>query len=390
MRILVAADSWFPDALGGAPRVTAETSRRLALRGHEVTVLAPAQKNAPDVEAGDGLILLRCLQRGLLPQTVSDRVAVRRQGRRLPGRFDLLVAHQMSIGAGLATGTAPTPLVLVYHASAVREARLRAESHSSAPRRQAGHALAAIAGRQERRALHKAHSVVVLSDYSRSLVSADHPEAAGRVVVVRGGVDTQRFSDGPRESARARLGIRDGETILLSVRRLKPGLGLETVLRSFRDLAPDDTTRLVVAGEGSLAGALHALATELGLDARVEFVGAPTQETLQEWYRAADLLVLPPAPHEGFGLSTIEALASGTPVVAAPVGANPELLDPLDSRLVARSASPQDLAAAIRGVLELAGPDLRRRCRRYAAARFDWDVVLDDWEKVLLAATEEP
>ena len=110
---------------------------------------------------------------------------------------------------------------------------------------------------------------------------------------------------------------------------------------------------------------------------------------LREWYRAADLFVLPPAPHEGFGMATLEALASGTPVVAAPVGANPELLAPLDPRLLARSAGPDDLAAAITGALDFTGPELRDRARQYASARFDWDHVIGDWENALVRAAAE-
>jgi glycosyltransferase involved in cell wall biosynthesis len=254
------------------------------------------------------------------------------------------------------------------------------------PRRRADHALAAIAGRLENQALRNARRIVVLSEYSRSLVTADHPEAAARVVVVPGGIDTTRFSCGSRDAARAGLGVPHGETILLSVRRLEPGRGLETLLRSFRKISPGDSTRLVIAGDGSLAGALRTMARELDLTRRVQFVGAPTQKALRDWYRAADLFVLPPAPYEGFGLSTLEALASGTPVVAAPVGANRELLYPLDPRLIARSPGPEDLAAAMVAALELGGPELRRRCRDYAAARFDWNLVLNDWETALVNA----
>ena len=92
-------------------------------------------------------------------------------------------------------------------------------------------------------------------------------------------------------------------------------------------------------------------------------VGRVSDEELQEWHRAADLFVLPTVAYEGFGLVTAEALASGTPVVGTPVGATPELLVPLDARLVSRGTDAPALAEAMRTGLALATPELRERCR---------------------------
>jgi glycosyltransferase involved in cell wall biosynthesis len=116
----------------------------------------------------------------------------------------------------------------------------------------------------------------------------------------------------------------------------------------------------------------------------MQLVGAPGEERLRLWYRAADVFVLPPDPHEGIGMATLEALASGTPAVAAPVGANPELLTPLEPRLLARSARSVDLAAAIGEALELTGPPLRQRCADYASERFAWQQVIETWEDELV------
>ena len=386
-RILVATDHWFPDFRGGTGRVAAETARRLAARGHDVTVLAPAVADTPAAQSEEGVAVLRQLPRGALPQTMSDTISTWRLARGLFGSFDVLIGHQPTVALGLAAAYRQVPLVCVYHASGVRETMLRAKTLPVGVERTSARVLAVALAGLERAAMHRAQRVLVLSDYSRSQVTHDHRGLGDRVVAVSGGVDTEEFSPG-RDTARAALGVPDDITLLVSVRRLEVQLGLEPLLRAFERLALDEKTRLVIVGDGSLRARLHALGEELGLGERLRLVGSPSEEMLQQWYRAADLFVLPPAPHEGFGMATIEALASGTPAVAARVGANPELLTPLEPRLLARSAAPDDLAAAIADALTLVGPELRRRCRDYALSRFAWDKVIQDWEKAVVEVAQ--
>jgi glycosyltransferase involved in cell wall biosynthesis len=104
---------------------------------------------------------------------------------------------------------------------------------------------------------------------------------------------------------------------------------------------------------------------------------------LPDWYRAADVVVMPTVAYEGFGLVTAEALACGTPVVGTRVGATPELLEPLDPRLLAADADPNALASTIDRALDLVSGELRRRCRDYAVARLSWDAAIAEWERVL-------
>ena len=130
-------------------------------------------------------------------------------------------------------------------------------------------------------------------------------------------------------------------------------MGIDRLLRALPLLGRDDVT-LVIAGTGSLAGDLPRLAAELGLAERVLVGPVSDDSRLVDWYRAADLFVLPTTAYEGFGMATVEALASGTPVVGTAIGATPELLAPLDPRLVAPTADPDALAAAIGEALDFA------------------------------------
>jgi glycosyltransferase involved in cell wall biosynthesis len=388
MRLLIATDQWFPDLRGGLARVATETARRLADRGHEVTVLAPRGDATPE-GLENGVRVLRVLPRGLLPQTLSDPAATWVYARRFRAvQFDAVVAHQSTTAAGLWAARLGAPLVLVYHASARREVRFLRSRRPFGGRRVASLALECLLSPLERVALRQAARVVVLSEFSRSLLAEDDRRAAETAIRVSGGVNVATFSPGDGlAAARKRLGLASDGVVLLTVRRLEPRMGLETLLIAFARLHAPTSPELFVVGGGSLEGTLRRLASELGVDSRVHLVGRTGDEMLQDWYRAADLFVLPTVAYEGFGLATVEALASGTPVVGTPVGATPEILSPLDPRLVASGSDPESLATALARALAFVGPDLRARCREYACTRYAWETVMNDWERALLGET---
>jgi glycosyltransferase involved in cell wall biosynthesis len=377
VRILVATDQWFPDRLGGLARVASETAAGLARRGHEVVVLAPATGAAADDDP-PGVAVERVLPQSRLPHTVTDVVATVRAARGRVRRFDLLVGHTSTTSSALATVRDGVPLVHVFHASAPLELRFLRTRLASRKARAATVPLEALLVRLERRSLRAADRVLVLSEFSRGLVA--DAVAAGRIVGVDGGVDVARFA--PREGARARLGLDPDAPLLVAVRRLEPRMGLEQLVAAMSEL-PD--VRLALIGSGSLDRRLAELVREHGLDGRVRLVGRVGDAELPDWYRAADLAVVPSAAYEGFGLATAEALACGTPVVGTPVGATPELLEPLEPRLVARGADAPALARAIADALPLA-PALRDRAAAYARDRFGWEHVLDGWERALVEA----
>ena len=210
-----------------------------------------------------------------------------------------------------------------------------------------------ITARLERIGMRRCTQVLILSEYSRSLLMADHPDQTAKVRSVPGGAE--------------------------------PRMGIDQLLRAVRILASDKVS-LAVVGGGLLTDEFKRLSSELGIDGRVRFVGRVSEEELPDWYRAADLFVLPTVAYEGFGMVTVEALASGVPVVGTPAGATPELLEPLDPRLVAGGSDPDSLALAIREALTFTGDDFRSRCRDYAVARFDWSTVARAWDDALSEA----
>jgi glycosyltransferase involved in cell wall biosynthesis len=385
MRILVASDQWFPDYRGGSARVAAATALGLAGRGHEVTALVPFDPAGPREErTADGLRVLRLLRRQVVPQTIADVVESARHARRLRSLdFDVVLAHQTTVAVGVARAL-DVPLSLVYHASASREHRFLQAQQRSLRAQTRLRALTVPLELLDQRAVGRADTILTLSAFTESLLAADHADALMKVERVSGGVDTDWFApDVDPAAPRRRLGAGDGP-LLVTARRLEPRMGVERLLEAFARLRRADY-RLVVVGDGTLRATLEERALELGIGNQVRFAGIVDEEQLRDWYRAADLVVLPTLAYEGFGLATAEALACGTPVVGTPVGATPELLGPLDPRLLATGATASELAEAIDRALGLVTPAFRQACRSHAVERWSWEGVVPLWEAALAA-----
>jgi glycosyltransferase involved in cell wall biosynthesis len=174
----------------------------------------------------------------------------------------------------------------------------------------------------------------------------DHGIDADKVHVWQRGIDAGRFSPGDRTEARRRLGLPVAGSVLLWVGRIVPVKGLDVLLRACLLLRQRDLAfRLYLVGDGELRGALEAQVQGLGLAGTVSFMGAQPHDQLPDWFRAADLTVLP-SLSEGLPNVLRESLACATPFVASRVGGIPEMASEPFDRLVP-PGDPEALAEAI-------------------------------------------
>jgi glycosyltransferase involved in cell wall biosynthesis len=168
-----------------------------------------------------------------------------------------------------------------------------------------------------------------------------------RFRVVPNVVDTTVFRPGDEP--------RDG---LLAVGLLYEAKGFDVLLAALARLPAE---RLRIVGDGPLRGALEAEAARLGVAERVEFHGLAPKPEVAELMRRARLVAVP-SRFETSAVVAIEALATGTPVVATAVGALPELLAG-GGGLLARPGDPQDLAAKVQEALATEVADVSVRVR---------------------------
>jgi glycosyltransferase involved in cell wall biosynthesis len=174
-----------------------------------------------------------------------------------------------------------------------------------------------------------------------------------RVLLVYDGIDPDLFHPGSKAAARIRLGLDRDARRLLFVGNFYPVKGADVLLHACHRLRQRGLAFEVdLIGQGPQGDALQALVRRLGLDGTVGFRGSMPQAELADWYRSADVFVLP-SHSEGVPNVLLEAMACHTPYVATDVGGIPEIHVPEVGRLVPAN-DPAALADAI--VRELAAP----------------------------------
>jgi phosphatidylinositol alpha-1,6-mannosyltransferase len=213
----------------------------------------------------------------------------------------------------------------------------------------------------------------------------DRPDLAARVRVVPLGTEPAQFRPGlDARPVRAKYAL-DGGPWLLTVARLEWHKGIDTVIRALPAIrAAHPGTRYAVAGVGPRQGELERLAGEAGVRHAVAFLGFVPDEELPALYNAADLYVGVSRYHdllaEGFGISLVEASASGIAVVGGRSGGVPDAVRDGETGIL---VDPEDPAAVAAGIIGLLGDEaLRRRMgaagRRAVESFYNWDRVSRD------------
>jgi D-inositol-3-phosphate glycosyltransferase len=207
----------------------------------------------------------------------------------------------------------------------------------------------------EREVASQSDLVVAFSEEERALLQSAYGVAADQVRVTTEGVDLGLFSPRNKQEARKHLGLEPDTPTILYVGRLEAFKGTHVLLRAMARLRDVPNLRLVVVGGGGNedpeASALHQLAEEMGVAGRVLWQYAVPQEALPDYYAAADVCAVP-SYHESFGLVALEAMACGTPVVAASVGGLRSLVVDGVTGLLVDPNTPELFAQRLQTVLD--------------------------------------
>jgi glycosyltransferase involved in cell wall biosynthesis len=332
-------------------------SQGMMRRGHEVTVLCPAEARLHAEAAKWGV------QAVALPIGKKRLAGVRALADWFRAhRYDVVNTHSstdswLAALALLRLGR-PFPLVRTRHISApVSRDPLTRWLYARAAAR-----------------------VVTTGEALRRELIERHVVPAARVVSVPTGMDAGRFRPGERAAARVRIGQPAERPLVGIVATLRSWKGHRHLLEAMK-LLPE-TVDLVIVGDGPQRAALEKRIGRLGLGARVRMAG--NHDDVLPWLRALDVFALPSYANEGVPQALVQAMLVGLPCVTTAVGGIPEIAEHERTALVVPPEDPQALAAAIERLAR--DPGLRRElgeaARKHCVENCSYERMLERMEAV--------
>ena len=378
MRVMVVTDQYEP-MVGGVTAVTRGLARGLAGRGHTVAVVAPSPRRRGSRRA-DGSV------------SITLRGSVRwpwYEGMRLgclpPAAAAALIA---SFAPDVAHIHSPVTLGVMTRIAACRQRVPVVYTNHFLPANVRGSApgppgfLDALFYRYVVGFSNRCSHVTAPTATALGLLRGHGLRVPSGVV--SNGVDLRRYSPGPADDRlRQRYGLAAGRPLVLSVGRLSQEKRLGVLLDAAARTDPG--VQFAIAGAGPDGARLRAYASDLGVAARVRFLGFVPEADLPGLYRLADVFAIA-SEAELQSLATMEAMATGLPVVAVNAGALGELIRDGENGFL---AGPGDAAGMAARLDQLCGEPAMRRAMAAASARIavvhDRDRCLTAWESLYRA-----
>ncbi len=382
MQILLLPNS-YPPRLGGLETVAHTLARHLVSSGHQVQVVTQRYpRSLPARDVIDGVPVQRWL---LLELDLGN---LRR------GRADLFLASLLAAPlarwrlARLTASFQPsvvnvhfpdhqTPLVLWLRRR--RSFRLVVSLHGDELlrwiRQDTGQRTKDRAFQRLQTILRQADAVTACSRYLLDQAIGLEPAVTAKGQVIHNGIDLVRFQD--------RTIFRHPRPYLLAFGRLSRVKGFDLLLEAWARLAADYLDLdLLIAGDGEECAALRSQAECLGLAGRVCFTGRLDPEGVVHLLNGSEFVVVP-SRNETFGISALEAMAAGKPLVATQVGGVPEFITGPANQLV--PATVEGLVQGLNTLLAQPPAVLAQwgRINRSTAAAFAWERVADSYLQIL-------
>lgn len=382
LNVLAIGEGWPSQEPGGLNTYFQSVCGELSLRHHIEALICGS--DSPEEAKVFPVTAVASPESGMLQRHSTFRSSAK--NLLSAGDVDVVYTHfaPYALGPALEAKKRNIPLVMSFHGPWAEEMRI---GGSGAVLRMK----ALLADRIERKVYAMADRLIVLSRSFRDLLHKQYGVPLDKIRIVPGAVDIERFRPpADKEVVRRKFGLTD-RVVVLTVRRLVERMGLRQLLEAWSEVVQTSPEALLlIGGRGPLKGELETLVSRLGLEKHVTLLDYVSDDLLPLYYQAADLFVVPTQALEGFGLITVEALASGLPVAATPVGGNVEIIQPFRPELLFDGKDAGDIAAGLIQLLKRRDtwPDARS-CRSYAESRFTWEQVAGEVGTILTETVRE-
>lgn len=390
MKILIASDLHWP-TLNGVSTFSRNLAQGMAARGHEVLVIAPSQTGSKYTEVDGNYTVVRTRSIAFRPyQNFRISPAPQLEVKKIIDEFQPDVVHiQMLLMIGkVAMDCARKRRIPVVSTSHAMPENLMENITSSAVVAEPVNYMLRSYGRW----FHSKADCITSPTASAMKVFGKHSENMKKPVeIISNGIDLARFSPGvASDDLYERHGIPKDVPIVTYIGRIDAEKHLTVLIKAFvkvREAVSD--AHLVMVGGGTEEESLAALAEELGVKDHVTMTGRVSDEDLVQLHRVGQLYTIP-SPAELQSIATLEAMASGQPVVAVDAGALGELCHDGENGFLFGLDNDTEMAEGIVKILQ--DGDLRERFSKESlriAGTHDIEHTLAQFEEVYARVIKE-
>ncbi|MNH50310.1 GDP-mannose-dependent alpha-mannosyltransferase [compost metagenome] len=321
MKILIASDLHWP-TINGVATFSRTLAQGLAERGHEVLVIAPSQTGKRSKQV-DGTYLISRTASVPFPFYQNFRISLtpQREVKKIIEDFEPDVIHiQMLMWIGQAAmkygNKYGVPIVSTNHAM---PENLMDNLKLLAPVARPINFMLREYGRR----FHSKSDCVTMP--TQSAIDMFNVEFPNPMIAVSNGIDLSRFQPGPVDPAiYKKFHLPMDRPIISYIGRLDAEKHLSVLVKAFAHMHKETNAHLLIVGDGTDADRLHYLTRELSIISHVSFTGRVTDEEITALHRVGSVYCMP-SPAELQSIATLEAMASGQPIVAVDAGALREL-----------------------------------------------------------------
>jgi glycosyltransferase involved in cell wall biosynthesis len=199
-----------------------------------------------------------------------------------------------------------------------------------------------------------------------------------QVTTIPNGIDLQKFKPGlDANPIRESLGLKE-EKVLLFLGRVRQEKGVDLAIKSLPYLSKKvGSTALVIVGDGDFSDEVIPLAKSLGMENQVHYVGKIEEEQVPIFHNLADVFLMPSTRWEALPLSLLEAIASGSVVVASNVGGIPSVIGDGYNGILIQKGSLESLVDGCLRAFSSIASDLSINAREFAQEHHDAEKMVD-------------
>jgi glycosyltransferase involved in cell wall biosynthesis len=226
--------------------------------------------------------------------------------------------------------------------------------------------------------------ITAISEYLKKF--AVEQGAKSPIEIVPNGVDIKKFSEDYKVedliALKSKLGEYEKDKFIITTSRLVEKNAVDDVIKALEYLP--DNVKFLILGIGSDENSLKQLVKNLKLENRVLFLGQINQNDLPKYLEISDIFIRPSLA-EGLGISFLEAMAAGLPIIATPVGGIVDFLTDGVTGLFCEVRNPKSIAEKIKVYLENKEltETIKINAKELIIKNYNWDLIAKKMEEIL-------